>query len=81
VAPCLGYTHRVVNFLYIDISSKREGQLRGRKSTAFRVKKLSFSTLKAVLFQNNRCTALFANLNFPDISFVRLRAGCRLVKL
>ncbi|MCR5679276.1 MAG: hypothetical protein K6G08_03565 [Prevotella sp.] len=57
----------VVNFLYIDISQKREGQLRGWKSTAFWVKKLSFSTLKAALFQKSRLAAIFANLNFPDI--------------
>jgi len=53
--------HRMVNFLYIVISIKRKGQLQGRKSTAFRVKKLSFSTLKAVLLQKSRCTAIFAN--------------------
>jgi hypothetical protein len=53
--------NRAVNFLYIDISPKRKAPLRGRKSTAFRVKKQSFSTLKAVLFQKSRCTALFAN--------------------
>ncbi len=73
--------HWVVNFLYIDISQKREGQLRGWKSTAFRVEKLSFSTLKTVLFQKSRLTAIFADLNFPDIPFVGLRAGCRPIKL
>jgi len=45
-------------FLYIDFLVKREGQLLAPKSTAFRGKKLSFSTLKAVLFQKSRFTAL-----------------------
>ena len=56
-----------VNFLYINILVEMEVTLQGWKSTAFSPSKLSFSTLKAVLFQDCCCTAFFVNQIFSYI--------------